>query len=46
MAAMMFGFFFVQGVFVLAEIRLGTTKWPPMERRRCGAALFSAESAI
>lgn len=33
MAAMMFGYFVVQGAFVVVEMRLGATKWPRPLRR-------------
>jgi hypothetical protein len=45
-AAMMFAFFFLQGLFVLIETRLGITRWPRPVRRLWTVTLMIASSPL
>ena len=46
MAAMMFGFFMLQGVFVLIEGWLGTSRWPRRARRAWTVTIMLASSPL
>ncbi|MBX3186578.1 MAG: hypothetical protein KF819_06170 [Labilithrix sp.] len=46
MAAMMFAFFLVQGVFVLLESRLGASRWPRPARRAWTVTVMIASSPL
>jgi len=46
MAAMMFGYFVVQGLVVVAETRLGVTRWPRAWRRSWTLVIMVATSPL
>jgi len=46
MAATMFSYFVVQGVFVVAETRLGIASWPPAWRRSWTIVIMLATSPL
>lgn len=46
MAAMMFAFFLVQGLFVILEARVGTARWPRPARRAWTITLMVASSPL
>lgn len=46
MAAMMFSFFLVQGIFLIVEIRLGVSRWARPVRRVWTATLMVASSPL
>ncbi len=46
MTAMMFGYFLVQGVVVIAETRLGIARWPRVLRRSWTIAIMVATSPL
>jgi hypothetical protein len=46
MAAMMFGYFAVQGLVVVAETRLGMARWPRALRRSWTIAIMVATSPL
>jgi Arc/MetJ family transcription regulator len=46
MAAMMFAFFFAQGIFVIVEARLGAPRWPRAARRAWTVTIMVASSPL
>jgi hypothetical protein len=46
MAGLMFGFFVVQGIFVVGEAVLGAARWPRGARRACTVLLMVASSPL
>lgn len=46
MAAMMFAFFLLQGLFVMLEVRLGASRWPRFVRRVWTVALMLATAPL
>jgi len=46
MAAMMFAFFFTQGIFVILEARLGAARWPRAARRAWTVTIMLASSPL
>jgi hypothetical protein len=46
MGAMMFAFFFVQGIFVILETRLGVSRWSRPARRAWTVTIMVASSPL